>query len=118
MTDRRPLDLVDLGARALDLLQDAAGMREQALARLRRSGAATVADEKVLPELDLEASDLPADGRLRDAEQARRPREAAEVDDGDEVLELLQVHGEGLWSAEADPRRSNVTVRAAPCRSA
>ena len=90
--DRRALDLVDLGARALDLLQDAARVREQPLARLGRTRAATVAHEQILPQLDFEAAHLAADRRLGDAEQARRAAEAAEVDDGDEVFELLQVH--------------------------
>ena len=45
---------------------------------------------------------LPADRRLRDAEQPRGAAEAAEVDDGDEVFELLQVHGDGrIGRAEA-----------------
>ena len=55
MADGGALDLVDLAARALDLLQDAAGVLEQPLARLGRHRAAAVAQEQVLPQFDLEA---------------------------------------------------------------
>ncbi len=100
MAHRRALDLVDLGARAIDLLQDAARVREQPLAGLGRACAAAVAHEQVLAQLDLEPSHLAADRRLGDAEEPRRAAEAAEVDDGDEVLELLQVHEREAESAD------------------
>ncbi len=71
--DRGALHLVDFAACALRLLQDAPRVREQPLAGLRRHRAATVAQEQVLAQFDLEAPDLPADRRLRDAQAAVRP---------------------------------------------
>ena len=70
VADRRVLGLVDLAPRPLDLLQDAARVLEQALAGFGGRGAAAVAQQQVLPQLDFEAADLPADRGLRDAEHA------------------------------------------------
>ena len=72
VADRRILGLVDLAPRPVDLLQDAARVLEQALARLGRRGAPPVAQQQVLPQLDFEAADLPADRGLGDAEQRAR----------------------------------------------
>ncbi len=93
IADRRILGLVDLPARPVDLLQDAACMCKQALAGLGRRGAAPVSQQQVLAELHFEAPDLAADRGLRDAEQPPGAAESAEVDDIHEVFELLQVHG-------------------------
>ena len=72
MADRRVLGLVDLAPRPGHLLQDAARVLEQALARLGRRGAPPVAQQQVLAQLHLEAAYLPADRRLGDR-RARRP---------------------------------------------
>jgi hypothetical protein len=108
--DRRALHLVHFTLRALDLLQDAASVVEEPLARLGRRGAAPVAEQQALAQLDLEPSHLAADRGLRDAEQPRGPGEAAEVDDGDEVLELPEVHARG---GEREAGNGAATVRAA-----
>src|SRR5438445_8913476 len=107
MADRGAFDPVDLGARAVDLLQNSACVREQPLPGFGGACAAPVAHEQILAKLHLEAPHLPADRRLRDTEEARCAAEAAEVDDGDEVFELLQIH-------EADGRsrpRGDLEVR-------
>ncbi len=93
LPDRRAPGLVDVVPRPLDLLQDAAGVQQQALARLGGRGPAAVAQQQALPQFDFEAAYLAADRRLRHAENARGPAEPAEVDDVDEILELFQVHG-------------------------
>ena len=82
----------DVAARTLDLLQDAPCVLEQALAGLSGHGAAAVARQQRLPQFHLETADLPADGRLGDAERPGGAGEAAQVDDADEILELLEVH--------------------------
>ena len=86
------LRLVDIVPRPGHLLQDAARMIEQALARLGRRGAPPVSQQQVLAQLHLQAADLPADRRLGDPEQPSRAAESAEVDDVHEILELFQVH--------------------------
>ena len=100
------LGLVDFPARPVDLLQDAAGMLEQALPRFGRRRAPPVAQQQVLAQLHLEAADLAADRRLGDPEEPAGAAESAKVDDIDEILELLQVHA----SAPSDP-----TLPAIPC---
>ena len=95
MADRGAFDPVDLGARAVDLLQNSACVREQPLPGFGGACAAPVAHKQILAKLHLEAPHLPADRRLRDTEEARCAAEAAQVDDGDEVFELLQIHEVG-----------------------
>ena len=114
VTDRRVFRLVDFPPCAVHLLEDAARVLEQAFAGLRWRGAASVAQQQVLPQLDLEAADLPADRRLRDTEQARGPAEAAKIDDIDEVLELLQVHGGVGSSIDAARDRPEYGAAAMP----
>ena len=54
--------------------------------------AAPVAQEQRLPQLHLEAADLPREGGLRDRQQLCGPGEAARVGDVHEVFELPQIH--------------------------
>eukprot|EP01032_Pedospumella_encystans_P032686 gene32686-36910_t len=55
--------------------------------------------EQLRAELGLELLDLRRERRLRDVERARRAREAAGLEHGDEVAQGAQVHGAGLASA-------------------
>ena len=68
-------------------------MIEQQLARLGGHGAAAVAHQQVLPQLDFEQAHLAAERGLRHVELHRGTREAAQFGDADEILELLEVHG-------------------------
>ena len=72
----------------LDLVQDAAPMVQQQLARLRSAyGAAAVARQQVLPQFHFEQPHLAAERGLRDVERGRGTGEAAELGDPDEVFE-------------------------------
>lgn len=84
--------LVHLLARTLNLLQDAAAVREQPLAALGQRHATAVALEQRLAQLDLERAHLAAERRLRDAEEGRGSREAAKLGDMDEVFQLPEIH--------------------------
>jgi hypothetical protein len=92
VADRRPLDLLDLEACTLDLLDDAARVREQPLACLGGDRAAAVAQQKGLAQLHFEAAHLARECWLGDAGEPGRTAEAPGIGDRDEVLELLQVH--------------------------
>ena len=77
---------VDAGERLVGL-----GVEQQALRR--RLQAAVAAVEQREAELLLEARDLCADGRLRDAHRRRRTGDGAVVDDGAERFEETDIHG-------------------------
>ena len=109
---RRALAFVDVAARPVHLRQDAAGMLEQPLACVRRRGAAAVAQQQHLAQLDLEPAHLPADRGLRDAKNAGGAGKPAQVDDVDEILELLQIHTKAtaLGAHVDNPCRIGITA--------
>jgi hypothetical protein len=80
-------------ARALDLMQDAAPVRQQQLAGLGGHRAPPVSDQQVLPQLHLEQAHLTAQGGLGHVQGRRRPGEAAQLGHTDEVFDLFEVHG-------------------------
>ena len=68
-------------------------MLQQQLAGLGGRGAAAVARQQALPQLDLEQAHLAAERRLGHVERDGGAREAAELGDAHEILQLLEVHG-------------------------
>jgi hypothetical protein len=78
--------------RALDLVQDAAAMRQQQAPASVGTGAAAVARQQVLPQLDFEQADLAAQRRLGHSQRRRGAGEAAEFGHADKVFDLLEVH--------------------------
>jgi hypothetical protein len=95
--------VLEVVARTLHLLQDAAGMRQQALAGFGEGHTAAIAVEQRLAQLDLERAYLARQRRLSHLQEGSRAREAAHFGHLREVLELLQVHvGESCRNAIAD----------------
>ena len=94
-----PPQVLQLANGALGLrleLHEALRVVEQQLARLGQSAALRRAIEQPLVELVLEAPDRLADGRLRPVQPFRRAREAALGGDGEEDLQLGEIHGGAL----------------------
>ena len=89
---RAPAHAPQFLARALDLVQDAAPVLEEKLARFGGRGPAAVAGEQVLPQLHLQQSHLPAECRLGHIEGDGSAREAAELGDAHKIFELLEIH--------------------------
>jgi hypothetical protein len=67
-------------------------MVQQQLAGLGGHGAAAVAHQQVLTQLDLQQAHLPAQRRLGHVQLDRGAGEAAELGDPDEIFELLEIH--------------------------
>jgi hypothetical protein len=86
------MDVGDLLRDVLQLPGEAGGGSSEQLSRVSQRGPPPVAVEESSPELALEQSDLPADGGLRDVEPLPRSREAPLLGDGQEHLQLRQVH--------------------------
>jgi hypothetical protein len=91
--DRRAAHFLHILVHPVDLVQDAAGVLQQALARFGHAHPAAVAGEQGLPEFDFELAHLPAQRRLGDIEQGGGAREAAQFGDMQKIRELLDVHG-------------------------
>ena len=51
-----------------------------------------IAVEEALADLVLEVANLPAEGRLRDVEEARGATKAELIGDGEEVAKVTQLH--------------------------
>ena len=86
-----PREVVDRVADARDGRERRPGVREHRRPDRGRAHAAG-AIEQLVAELALEAADLRAHARLGDVQPLRGAREAPFVGDGDEVLELAQLH--------------------------
>lgn len=82
----------DLGAGPLQFVQGAAGAFDHEGAGLGGAHALAGALEQGDAEFLLQRADLPGDRGLDQVQQFRRPRDAADLGDGHERLELLHVH--------------------------
>ena len=78
----------------------------QSLARLGRRHAASMANEQGRIELPLERVDLPAQGRLRDAQRLGRAADVPVLDDRQKILDLATVEGHGLPRLSRNARYS------------
>ena len=91
---RRPLARLDeAGAGVLQAQLHVARGAEQQVALLGQDQAAGVAVEQRRLQLALQRADLPAHGRLAQAEVVAGPREAAGLRDVVEDADLVPVHG-------------------------
>ena len=79
-------------ARARHLVQDATAVLQQQLAGFGGGGAAAVADQQVLPQLDFQQPHLTREGGLRHVQRQRGLGETAQFGHAHEVFELLQIH--------------------------
>ncbi|RYY63855.1 MAG: hypothetical protein EOO24_57030, partial [Comamonadaceae bacterium] len=86
-------------AGALHLVQDAAPVLEQHLARFGGHGTAAVAHQQGLAQLDLQQPHLPAEGRLGHLQLGGGAGETAQLGHADEVLELAEVHARSVVSS-------------------
>src|SRR5262249_60895520 len=78
----------------------------QSLARLGRRHAASMADEQRRIELAFERVDLPAQGRLRDAQRLGRAADVPVLDDRQKILNLATVEDHGLPRLSRNARYS------------
>jgi hypothetical protein len=91
-------------------LEDSPRVAQEDVPRLGQLHPSRRSDEERRSELVLEAADLSAHCRLRDAESIRCTSDVALLGDGDEILNLRQAHGvnptRGAWppSASGDAR--------------
>ena len=79
---------------------------QQELARLGQPAALRGAVEQAFVQLVLEPPDGLADGRLRAVQPLRRAREAALGGNGEEDLQLGEIHGQSLRRGRVSRRRS------------
>jgi hypothetical protein len=74
------------------LVQDAAGVFEQELARIGGDRSTPVACQQGLAQLDLQAADVAAQGGLGQAQHLGAPGKAGLLGHGHKRFELLEVH--------------------------
>ena len=86
------LEQLDAFAERPHLAQHGAAIAEQLLASGGQEKAAADTVEKLEPAFVFEVADLPRQGRLANAQTQRRLRNRAEVSDGDECPQALQIH--------------------------
>ena len=98
------------GGLGLDLVQDAAPMLEQELARFRRRGAPAVAGEQVLPQLDFQQAHLPAECRLGHIQGNGGPGKTAELGNAYRASMVDTVEKNGR-AASGKRRRGNAGFR-------
>ncbi len=87
----------------VDLGHDPLGAREHGFARRGGMHAPAVADEQLLTELALEASNLFGQRRLGDVQLEGGTGEAAVMCDGDEVAQLAKIHRPSRWCQSRRP---------------
>src|SRR5882762_1548821 len=83
-----------LGAalRLIDVLQDTSRIVQEQFPRRIESDASGQSVEQEEPQLPLQISDLPGQGRLRDMETIGRLSEMLPLSNGDEIAEMPEFH--------------------------